>query len=161
MTLLHLAQAILYHYGAVDCEASTSDELCKLVDKLKNICPEGTHTRRAADLVLQTYERLRLRDSDDLGKLNELISTLDLAAQEPPEDYFDRPTRFNNLGLALHRRFQLQRKAGDLDRAIEWLEKAARITPNSHLDKSNYLSNLGNALLVRFQRQQALPLTRQ
>ena len=160
MTLLHLAQALLYHYGAAGYEASTNDELCKFVDELKNICPEGT-PRRAADLVLQSYERLRLRDSNDLGKLNELISKLDAAAQELPDAYFDRPIRFNNLGLALQRRFQLRREASDLDQAIEWLEKAVRITPDGHLDKSKYLSDRGNALLVRSQRQHALPLSRE
>ena len=158
MTLLHLAQVMLYHYGRVGCEPSTNDEFCELVDELKKICPEGTHVRRAADLVFQTWERFRLRDVE---KLNELISRLDAAAQELPDAYFDRPIRFNNLGLALQRRFQLRREASDLDRAIEWLEKAVRITPDSHPDKSNYLSDLGNALLFRFQRQHALPVTRQ
>lgn len=161
MTLLHLAQALVHHYGAVGYEAFPNDELRKFIDELRDICPDGSHGRRAADVVFQTYERLRLRNSDDLGKLNKLISTLDAAAQEPPDTYFDRPIRFNNLALALQRRFQLCRDASDLDRAIEWLERAVRTTPNSHPDKSNYLSNLGNALLMRFQRQRAVPLTKQ
>jgi len=161
MTLLHLSQALLYHYGTVGDEASTKGELLKLVDELKDICPEDTHEHRAAALVLQTYERFRLRDSDDSAELNKLISQLDAAAQEPPDDYFDRPIRYNNLGLALQRRFQLRRDSSDLDRAIDWLEKATQAIPNNHPDKPNYLSNLGNAILVRFQLQHAVPLTKQ
>jgi len=161
MTLLHLFQALLYHYGTVGDEASTVGELRKLVEELKDICPEDTHEYRAADLVLQTYERFRLRDSDDSAELERLISQLDLAAQEPPDDYFDRPIRFNNLGLALQRRFQLSCKLSHLDQAIGWLEKATLAIPNNRPDKPNYLSNLGNAILVRFQLQHAVPLTKQ
>ncbi|KAI9573143.1 hypothetical protein HD554DRAFT_1148061 [Boletus coccyginus] len=161
MTLLHLSQALLYHYGAVGDEASTKGELRKFVDELMETCPEDTHERRAAALVLQTYERFRLRDSDDLAELGNLISALDKAAQEPPDSYFDRPIRYNNLGLALQRRFQLRRVAIDLDLAIGWLEKATQTISNNHSDKPNYLSNLGNAILVRFQLQHAVPLTKQ
>ncbi|KAH0828804.1 hypothetical protein J3R83DRAFT_3252 [Lanmaoa asiatica] len=161
MTLLHLSQVLLYHYGESGYETSTKVELRKLVDELMDICPEGTHERRAAELVLQTYKRLGLSDTYDLAELDELISALDAAAQEPPDAYFDRPIRFNNLGLALKRRFQLCGDVHDLDRAIEWLEKTVQITPNSHPEKTSYLSNLGNALLIRFQRQHVVPLTKQ
>ena len=160
MTLLHLSQALLYHYGTVGDEESAEGGLRKRVDKLMDICLEGTHERRAAALVLQTYERFRLRDSDDSAELNKLISQLDAAAQEPPDDYFDRPIRYNNLGLALQRRFQLCRDSSDLDRAIHWLERATQTTPNNYPDKADYLSNLGDALLVRFQLQHAVPLTK-
>lgn len=151
-TLLHLSQALLYHYGVVG-DGTSEGELQKHINELMGICPERTHERRAAILMLQTHERLQLRDSDDLAQLDKLISTLDAAAQELPETYFDRPIRFNNLSLALLRRFQLRRDACDLSRAIDWLNKAVHITPDGHLDKPSYLSNLSNALLARFQRQ--------
>lgn len=159
MTLLCLAQVFLYRSGTMGLDTSHDDEICKLLHELKNICPEGTHGRRAADVAFQTHELLGLRDSDDLGKLNKLISILDAAAQEPPDMYFDRPVRFNNLGLALQMRFQLGGNTVDLDRAIEWFQKAVQFTPTKHPDKSGYLSNLSNALLARSQRECAVPLT--
>ncbi|KAI9455531.1 hypothetical protein HD554DRAFT_2042764 [Boletus coccyginus] len=158
MTLLHLSQALLYRYGMGD-EASTK-ELRELVDELMNACLEDTHERRAAALVLQTYERFRLRDSDDLAELKKLVSELDAAVQEPPDDYFDRPIRYNNLGFALQRRFQLCCDPNDLDQAIGWLEKATQTTSNNYPDKPDYLTNLGDALLVRFQLQHAVPLNK-
>ena len=159
MTLLYLAQVLLYHSGRTGHDTIHIDELSKLLHELKTICPEGTHGRRAADLVFQMHELLGLRGSNDLRKLNELISTLDAAARVLPDAYFDRPTRFNNLGLALQKRFQLGRNAADLDQAIEWFQKAVQFTHTNRLDKSECLSNLGGALLVRSQRGRAVPFT--
>ena len=157
MTVLHLAQVLLYHSSTTGYDASNK-ELCEVLGELETIFLEDTHGRCAADLVFQTHEFLGLRDSNDLGKLNELISKMNVVAQVLPT-YFDRPARFNNLGLALQKRFQLGRKAVDLDQAIEWFQKAVEIAPTNHLDKSEYLSNLGDALLVRSQRGRTVPFT--
>ncbi|KAH0836404.1 hypothetical protein J3R83DRAFT_8004 [Lanmaoa asiatica] len=125
-TLLRLSQVLLCHHGVTGYHVPIEAELRKLVNKVMDICPRDSHERRAANLVLQTSERFRLRDSDDLGELDKLISILDVAAQEPPETYFDRPIRFNNLGLALLKRFALCCDPNDLDRAIMWFEKTLK-----------------------------------
>lgn len=71
-----------------------------------------SYERRAADLVLQTYALFNVIGTGRLTNINMLILTLRQAAQDVPQDYFDKHQRLSNLGLALRVSYHL---CGDLD----------------------------------------------
>ena len=56
-TLLHLAQALLYRHGRLQCESSVADKIEGVVTEGKQICHEGSYEPRAADLVVQMFKR--------------------------------------------------------------------------------------------------------
>ena len=61
-----------------------------------------------------------------------------------------RPAALNNLGVALHTRFEQLKDRADLDAAIESLQAAVDATPAGSPDEPAHRSNLGGALLDRY-----------
>lgn len=149
-TLLYLAHALVYRHDKQGYEESVTAEVEKLMAEVRDACSLDSHEHRAAELVLQTCARCGVMNSSSPVGLYELISDLDLAAQAPPSDYFDRPQRMHNLALALLRRFELLGELGDLKRSIVGHEEAIRLAPASHPDRPVMLSRLGVSLLRRY-----------
>ena len=95
---------------------------------------------------LQQIERL----TSDLTGHDAVINILENLITVDPPDLPEHPAFLDNLGLALHSRFELSRFHNDLERAILLHTKAL----GAHVqDSRNYaisLTNLGRALHTRF-----------
>lgn len=148
-TLLYLAQALLSHYERQGSEESTPGEITKLATEVQAICSVDSHERRAADLVLQTWALCTAITSNSLADVNKLIPTLRQAVQDIPHDYFDKPQKLSNLGLALRLRYGLFGDPTDLDEAIATYKRAIQFTPCGQPYKSVILSNLVDMLIER------------
>lgn len=150
-TLLHLAQALLYHYEKQGSEESTPGEITKLASEVQAICSVDSHECRSADLVLQTWALYTAITSSSLTDVNKLIPALRQAVQYVPQDYFDKLQRLANLGLALRFRYHLCSDLDDLNELITTYGEAMQFrTPCSHPCEPTMLTNHGVLFLGRF-----------
>ena len=156
-TLVYLAQALVYRYDKQGCDESVGSEIKKLVAEVRNVCSVDSHEYRAAGLVLQTCTRCRVENNINSADLDELISELDLAAQAPPSDSFDRPQRLYNLGIILLKQYELRGDISDLDKSIAIHEEAIGLTPVGHPDRTGIITSLCVSLAKRFERARNLP----
>ncbi|KAJ6599666.1 CHAT domain-containing protein [Mycena sp. CBHHK59/15] len=76
---------------------------------------------------------------------------LENAVQLTPDGHPDKPSRLNNLGGSLFRRFERLGELDDLNQSLSRFEAAVALTPDGHPDKPGWLNNLGNSLLSRFE----------
>jgi hypothetical protein len=75
------------------------------------------------------------------------IQVTEDAVKLTPDSHPDMPSRLNNLGGSLIRRFERLGDLEDLNRSIQVFEDAVKLTPDSHPDMPSRLNNLGNSLL--------------
>ncbi|KAJ7127712.1 CHAT domain-containing protein [Mycena epipterygia] len=73
------------------------------------------------------------------------------AVRLTPEGHPDKPSRLNNLGGTLRRRFECLGDLADLNKSVSMREDAVHLTPEGHPGKPSMLQNLGGVLLCRFE----------
>ena len=139
-TLLHLAKVLLYRYGELGLEEFPG-EIVEFASEVQASCSMVSHERRAADLALQTYALYKAIKSGSLADIDKLIPTLRRAVEDIPHDYFDKPQRLTNLGLALGVRYEFCGYHGDLDESIATHKEAMQLTP-CDLDSPTHLQFL-------------------
>jgi tetratricopeptide (TPR) repeat protein len=86
-----------------------------------------------------------------IADVDEAIAALDESLSLTPADDANRPSRLNNLGIALRTRALRRHEAGreDLDRAVAAFEDALALTPAQAPDAAALHANLGNVLHQR------------
>ncbi|KAJ7856782.1 CHAT domain-containing protein [Mycena leptocephala] len=73
------------------------------------------------------------------------------AVQLTPDGHPEKPSRLNNLGNSLSRRFERLGDLSDINKSVLMSEDAVQLTPDGHPDKASLLNNLGTSLLGRFE----------
>ncbi|KAI9454959.1 hypothetical protein HD554DRAFT_301681 [Boletus coccyginus] len=144
-TLLQLAQTLLSRYEKQGCDESVADQITKLMSECLD-CPEDSHERRAADLVLETLERCTVVNSGNLVELDKLAQKLKKSALVLPDNYFDRPQRLINLSTTLRKCYEKYGKLGDLECLLEINKQASQLLPAHHPDRLPGLRALDAAL---------------
>ncbi|KAJ7921718.1 CHAT domain-containing protein [Mycena leptocephala] len=83
-----------------------------------------------------------------------MISTIlfEAAVALTADGHPDKPSRLNNLGNSLLRRFERLGDLDDLNQSVFRFQAAVALTPDSHPTKPSWLNNLGSSLLSRFER---------
>jgi len=148
MTMLHLAEVLLYQYGKLGSE-EIPGEIMKLTSEVQASCFADSHEHRAADLVVQTYALYRAIGSGSLAYIDRLIPALRQAAQDILHDYFDKLQRLANLVLVLWIRYEFLGELCDLDESIATHTEVVLFTrfgPNSPLH-TQLLNERANATL--------------
>jgi len=101
VTLLHLAEILLYQYGKLGIEEFPG-EITELASEIQASFSADTYEYRAADLALQTYALCRTKNSGSFAYVDELIPALRQAVADIPHNYvicvgdvgeYIRPTR--------------------------------------------------------------------
>jgi len=149
VTLLHLAEVLLYQYGKLGFEEFPG-EISKLTSEVQTGCSADSHEHRAADLALQTYALYSTISSGSLADIDKLIPALHQAARGVPHDYFDKLQRLTNLVLALWIRYEFLGDVHDLDMSIATHEEVMQFTRSS-LDSpahTQLLNERANATLA-------------
>jgi tetratricopeptide (TPR) repeat protein len=102
-----------------------------------------------SNLAAALLERFDL--AGQIADIDEAVAGLAVAVDASAPDSPARPSRLNNLAIALRLR-HLRRRGGraDLDRAVAAFEDALSATRESDPDWPAYQANLGNALHQRF-----------
>ncbi|KAG8837358.1 hypothetical protein FRC18_009412 [Serendipita sp. 400] len=93
--------------------------------------------------------------SDNFGNredINRRIEVEEKAVRSTPDSDPDKPSRLNNLGNSLLRRFERLGNLDDLNSAIAQNQAAVNRTADGHPEKPIRLNNLGSSLLRRFER---------
>ena len=121
VTMLHLAEVLLYQYGKLGFE-EIPGEVTKLTSGVQDSCLADSYERRAADLALQTYALYRAIGSGSLADIDMMIPALRQAAQDILRGYFDELQRLTNLVLALWIRYRFLGDLRDLDESIAHAE---------------------------------------
>ncbi|KAN0087968.1 hypothetical protein V8E55_006589 [Tylopilus felleus] len=134
VTLLQIAQILLFRYEQQGCNESVANKIRELVTEPQTFS-ENSHEYRAADLILDTLERCRVVNSGSASELGELVQRLKRSAAMPPDGYFDRPQRLINLGITLWRRYEEHRDHRDLEHSSEKSEQALQLLPSRHPDR--------------------------
>ncbi|KAJ7208178.1 CHAT domain-containing protein [Mycena pura] len=88
----------------------------------------------------------------DLSDINKSVSMFEDAVKLTPDGHPDKPSRLNNLGNSLLRRFERLGDLSDINKSVLMFEDAVKLTPDGHPDKPGWLNNLGYSLLRRFER---------
>jgi tetratricopeptide (TPR) repeat protein len=110
------------------------------------------HADHLSSLGNTLQVRARSEGTEGSTDLDEAIGLYQMAVAATPDDHRERMARLNNLGIALHTRFQRTGRSADLDGAISLLQKATPAAPGAEPRTPGRLSNLGFALLDRFRR---------
>lgn len=110
--------------------------------------------RRSSDLAYSL--RVRHELTGDLPDLDEAIAW-GRAAVADAGNGTSLAGALNNLGVALHSRFEQLRDRSDLDAAIESLQAAVDATQDGSPDEPGHRSNLGGALLDRYRATAEIP----
>ena len=134
VTLLQIAQILLFRYEQQGCNESVANKIRELVTEPQTFS-ENSHEYRAADLILDTLERCRVVNSGSASELGELVQRLKRSVAMPPDGYFDRPQRLINLGITLWRRYEEHRDHRDLEHSSEKSEQALQLLPSRHPDR--------------------------
>jgi len=127
VTLLHLAEVLLYHYGKLGIEEFPG-EITELASEVQASSCTDSPEHRAADLALQTYALCRVKNSGSFADIDRLIPALRQAVEDIPHDYFDKLQRFTNLVLALWIRYECLGDLRDLNESIATHEEVMRFT---------------------------------
>ena len=144
-TLLQLAQTLLFRYEEQGSSKSVADEIKTLMAELQGF-PADSHELRALELVRISLKRCEVTKSGSLAELNELVWELEHDAEVPPDNYFDRPQRMMNLGIALRGRYEKNGQITDLDKSLEITKRALHLLPARHPDKLFGVRTLGAVL---------------
>jgi tetratricopeptide (TPR) repeat protein len=113
---------------------------------------EPGHAGYLSSLGNTLLARAGFEDTEESADLDEAISLYQMAVAATPADHQERMSRLNNLGTALHSRFQRTGRSADLEEAIGLLQQATAAAPGADPHPPGRLSNLGFALLDRFRR---------
>ena len=127
VTLLHLAEILLYRYGKLGFEEFPG-EIMKLASEVQASCSADSHEYRAADLALQTHALYSAIGSGCLADIDGLIPALRQAAQDIPRNYFDKLQKLTNLVLALWIHYEYLGDLRDLDESIAIHEEVVQFS---------------------------------
>ena len=143
MTLLLLAQALLFRYGR---EYRESDVM-QIESLLAEIYPDCSRDRQTADAIIRASRFFQGVNSGDPAEVDKLLRDLDSRAYAPPYGFFDWPYMLHKLGVALWARFQLSMSLGDLDKSIALNKEALHLVPDGHPDRASMVTCLGTSFL--------------
>ena len=154
-TLLHLAQALLYRHGRLQCESSVAD-------KIEGVAAEGQHEgsyeHRASDLVVQMLKRYPSRYTQ-LGAMQVFDETFVLGREALdlcPQGHPGRSMSLNNLADGLSFRSKQLGVMQDLNETIVLGREALDLCPQEHLDRPMSLNNLATFLSFRYKQLGAM-----
>ncbi|KAI0083322.1 CHAT domain-containing protein [Irpex rosettiformis] len=102
-------------------------------------------------LALYAYEQYKTRG--DLNALETSIQCYRVAMGATEDDHPEKVDIINNLGVALHTRFECAGEHQDLEEAIFLRQLADALTPDDSPDKPSRLSNLAASIISRFERE--------